>query len=147
MHHRSCQANPCDRLITDPGRPTLNCQSKVDVIILLDGSGSLGDDGWEKSREAATKLVQAFGAGDSKDAKVAVLLFGGPETMEAYKKCIGETNSTVDMEEDCKMKWVSHFTANTAQLATDVDALVWPQSNTMTSLALGQAETELLNGR
>jgi len=145
MNHRQCQANPCSDLITDPGRSLLNCNSTVDVVIVLDGSASLGWTGWWYAKQAAKLLVESLGAGGN--AHVAVLLFGGPETMEDYRKCIGETNSTVDMELDCKMKWVSHFTANTAQLATDVDALEFPQSNTMTSLALGQAENELLNGR
>merc|ERR1740122_845726 len=147
-HHRSCQASPCGELITDGTRSILNCQSKVDVVIVLDGSGSLDDDGWAKSKEAAEKLVKAFGAGDNKDAQVAVLLFGGPETMEAYRKCIGDdTTNTPNLEVDCKMKWVSHFTSNTELLATSVSNLVFPRSNTMTSLALGQAENELINGR
>jgi len=148
-HHRNCQATPCSSLITDPSsRSILNCQSKVDVVIVLDGSGSLGDDGWERSKEAAEKLVRAFGAGDNKDAQVAVLLFGGPETMEAYRKCIGDdTTNTPNLEVDCKMKWVSHFTSNTDLLATNIKNLVFPRSNTMTSLALGQAENELINGR
>jgi len=146
MHHRPCQATPCEAKITDPGRSLLNCNSNVDVVIVLDGSASLNDDGWNYAREATRLLVESLGAGGN--AHVAVLLFGGPETMEAYRKCIGESNSTaVDMEEDCKMIWVSHFTADTQNLASEVAKLQWPQSNTMTSLALGQAENELINGR
>merc|ERR1740129_326258 len=102
MNHRSCQANPCTSLITDPGRPLLNCNSNVDVVIVLDGSASLNDDGWNYAREATRLLVESLGAGGN--AHVAVLLFGGPDTMEAYRKCIGESNSTVNMEEDCEMK-------------------------------------------
>jgi len=145
MNHRACAANPCGTLITDPERPLLNCNSNVDVVIVLDGSASLGTAGWLASRTAAKLLVESLGAGGN--AHVAVLLFGGPETMDAYRRCIGESSTPPDVEADCKMQWVSHFTANTAQLATDVSNLEFPRSNTMTSMALGQAEQELLNGR
>merc|ERR1719410_1095472 len=68
--------------------------------------------------------------------------------MDAYRKCIGDDASAIpNMETECKMKWVSHFTSNTDALATNVSNLVFPRSNTMTSLALGQAENELMNGR
>ena len=100
---------PCAGFITDPTRDALDCNSKVDVVIVLDGSASLGNHGWWSSKEAAHKLVASFGA--SGDGHVAVLLYGGPETIEAYNKCVGASNDTpaVDMEAGCGMHWVSHF--------------------------------------
>jgi len=143
---KSCDPMPCGRLITDPGRELLSCGSLVDVVILLDGSASLGSAGWRQSREAVEKMVTAFGAGAS--AHVAVLLYGGPLTMGDYRKCVGDSNgTTVNLETTCGMQWVSHFTSDTAGLSRTVSALEWPMSTTMTSLALGQAESELVKGR
>merc|ERR1719394_231021 len=68
--------------------------------------------------------------------------------MEDFEKCAGNANGTeeINMETTCGMKWVSHFTNDTASLSTKVSALEWPESTTMTSLALGQAESELVKG-
>jgi len=143
---KACDPMPCANLITNTSRELLNCRSLVDVVILLDGSASLGTQGWLQSREAVEKLVAAFGAGAS--AQVALLLYGGPLTLQDYEKCVGGSNGTaVNMETTCGMKWVSHFTSDTAGLSTTVSALEWPRSTTMTSLALGQAESELVKGR
>jgi len=141
-----CDHTPCADLITDPGRNILNCRSVVDVIILLDGSASLGEMGWLQAKAAAKKMVEALGAGGN--AHVAFLLYGGPLTLEDYDKCVGNADdgTAVNMETTCGMQWVSHFTNDTAKLSTTVSGLEWPQSTTMTSLALGQAESELVKG-
>jgi len=147
MQNKLCDQMPCTGLITDPTRTVLNCNSKVDVVIVLDGSASLGNYGWWSSKEAAKSLVTAFGA--SSDAHVALLLFGGPDDLDLYDRCVGASNDTsaVDMEAECGMHWVSHFTADMQTLAAKVQNMVFPESTTMTSLALTQAETELFNGR
>merc|ERR1719469_3237 len=51
------------------------------------------------------------------------------------------------METQCGIKWVEHFTTDTAALASTVAGLGWPAKTTMTSVALGQAEAELKYGR
>jgi len=138
-------------LITDPTRQVLHCHSNVDVVIVLDGSASLGTYGWQMAQEAAETLVENLGAGGdgTGEAQVSVLLYGGPLTMDNYKKCVGITTSPdgVDMKEDCGMEWIGPLTNNTATLKSKVAAAEWPQSTTMTSLALSQAEGELFKGR
>jgi len=146
FQQKDCDHIPCSSLITDPGRDILHCRSYVDVVILLDGSASLGDYGWWQAKEAVKKVVEAVGAGGS--GHVAFLLYGGPHDLEDYARCTGDSNGTeVNMETTCGMQWVSHFTNETAALATTVTGLEWPQSTTMTSLALTQAEGELVKGR
>merc|ERR1711878_75372 len=106
-------------LINETGRTVLNCLSLVDVVILLDGSASIGEDAWLQAREAVKKMVDSFGAAAS--AHVAVLLYGGPLTLEDYEKCSGDANGTaVDMETTCGMQWVSHFTSDTTGLSTTI---------------------------
>jgi len=152
MHQKPCDPQPCTSLITDTSRNILHCKSKVDVVIVLDGSASLGQYGWDMSQGAAEKLVENLGGGsdDTGSAQVALLLFGGPHNMEDYYKCTGATpigDDGLDMKTQCGMNWISHFTNATSTLKTTVAGMTWPQSTTMTSLALSQAEGELYKGR
>merc|ERR1712003_144598 len=45
------------------------------------------------------------------------------------------------------MDWISHFTSETNALKTTIHNTAFPDSTTMTSLALSQAEGELYKGR
>jgi len=112
----------------------------------MDGSASLGADGWRHSTETASKLVRALNG----SAQVAFLLFSGPAGWDTYQRCTGDTNGTaVDLDKDCGIQWVSHFTNDTETLAEQVSHsnLDWPRGTTLTSVALGQAESELVKGR
>lgn len=142
----SCNDHSCEDLLTD-GRDILNCNSKVDIVIVLDGSASLGTAGWSQSTALTSRLVTAFGNGTA-DAKVAIELFSGPKTWDNYQKCTGDLKgTTIDMKEDCGIEWISHLTSNTADLADTAEDMGWPASTTMTSVALGEAEGELTSGR
>jgi hypothetical protein len=123
----------------------------LDVVLVLDGSGSLGKAGWEASIKAAEMFVDAFRVSEDTDgeskASVAVLLFSGPPTWSGVYKCTGKNVADVNMESDCKIKWVSHFTRKMPALKTKISELEWPQGSTLTSLALMTAKTELGLGR
>lgn len=127
------------------------CEAKLDVIILLDGSSNLGQEGWESAKAATAKLVGFFDKAEA-TAQVAVLLYSGPESWGNYKKCMtpGATagEAPLDMVQTCKMIWVRHFTTDgDATLAADINNLAWPRATQATSMALTMAETELLTGR
>merc|ERR1719379_579855 len=51
------------------------------------------------------------------------------------------------IEEDCGIKWVSHYTTDTDALAAQVAGLEFPAASTFTSMALATAEADLRNGR
>lgn len=141
--YKRCNADKCK----PKNPPLLKCAAKVDVIILLDGSGSLGLAGWKTMKKVGASLVKAM---DPKTAQVAVLVYSGPKNMGAYKKCVGEApagSRKVDFAMDCKMVWVSHLTDKTAPVAEKFDDLYWPKGSTMTSQALASAEAELVYGR
>jgi len=104
----------------------LKCESKVDIVLLLDGSGSLGQAGWDATKKAGAMLARAFGAGSTAngaDVRLAVQLFSYSIT------------------------WVQHLSADTAAAATAIEALTWPRSLTYTSRALDMAGSELNLGR
>jgi len=124
----------------------LKCKSKVDLVMLLDGSGSVTSDGWAKLVETAGKLIRSFTAGDD-GAQVAVMSFSGPDSLDKVRECLAE-GSSVNMETDCRIKWESHFSSSLDSLAGTVEALSFPGGgSSMTSAALANAEAELQNGR
>lgn len=117
-----------------------HCASTVDVIILLDGSGSLGQTGWDQSKETAKKLVEAYSGGGG-DVHLGVLLFSGPQYYSLVGPCM---TGQADMQNDCKMTWVQHLTGNLSGTTSLLDDMQWPQGSTFTSQALGLADSELL---
>jgi hypothetical protein len=119
LESKACHQFPCQRPL---GFATLRCESKVDAIIVIDGSGSLGSYGWTASVKAAAMLARGFG-GSKKLVKLAVLLFSW------------------------KSQWVTHFTDDTEAAAKKIEGLKWPRSATYTANALYAARSELSLGR
>jgi uncharacterized protein YegL len=123
----------------------------VDVVLLIDGSGSLGKEGWKASIAAAEMFVDAFRVSEDADgnskANMAVILFSGPPTWSGVNKCTGQQTTGVDMETDCKIKFVTHFERDMKKVKEKIAELEWPQGSTLTSLALMTAKSELQLGR
>jgi Mg-chelatase subunit ChlD len=118
------ESKPCNQFVCQRqvGKATLTCESMVDVILVIDGSGSLGSRGWAASVKAAAMLARGFG-GSKKLVKLAVLLFSW------------------------KSEWVTHFTDDTEAAAKKIEGLKWPRSATYTANALYAARSELSLGR
>jgi len=140
---KDCNTYACEMAF--PGQEVLQCDSNVDIVIVMDGSASLRRYGWEQSTHLAEKLVSNLNG----SAQVAFLLFSGPLTWKSYKRCTGRGDRAPDLKEDCGMEWISHFTNDTATLANAVSHanLEFPRKTTLTSFALGLAESELVKGR
>jgi len=147
LNFHECNDFDCARLLPT-NRSIVECQSKVDMIILVDGSGSLGQYGWDQSQKLAKKIVNNL-EGSNDMVKVSLQLFSGPKTWADYEKCTDElpAGETLDLKEQCGIEWASHFTDDMGELAKTVKKLVWPAATTLTSVALGQAESELVYGR
>jgi len=124
----------------------LTCKQELDVTLLLDGSGSLGQAGWDAEITAAKTFVNAF-AGSGAQANLAVILYSGPRTWSGVFKCFGKNRDKVDMETVCKIKNVIHFEHDMAKVKAAIEKLTWPKGSTLTSLALLSAYTELSLGR
>lgn len=146
LQYKRCNPKKCEAKAADK---VLKCASKVDVILLLDGSGSLGGTGWKTMKKAGASIVKAMDPSNN-GAQVAVLLYSGPKDMAAYEKCTGAVSADgtkVDLVSDCKMIWVSHLTTNNAVVAENIGNLYWQKGSTMTSQALATAEAEVVYGR
>lgn len=122
----------------------LKCKSKLDLVLLLDGSGSIGARGWRETKKFATKFVDSF---DGQDAMVSVILFSGPRTWTNYKICNGIKSNTVDQETICGLKIVQHFSNDTKKTKENIGKLSFPSSSTYTAKALEMANAELTLGR
>jgi len=137
-----------------PKAATLLCDSEVDVVILLDGSGSLGKKGWKATVDMGQLLVNAFKVPNIQ-AQVAVQLFSGPGTWYNWFLCTGRIrNRQPDPVKHCGIEWVTPLTVETAHFTTDmanaallIKNLKFPSRSTFTGMALGQAESELTYGR
>merc|ERR1719387_3241142 len=149
-----CNTRLCIPFGTSPNTPLLCGSSgfpvKQDIVILLDGSGSLGQEGWQAVKAAGTALANAFYKDADNGAQVAVELFGGPRYWSDFHACTGHLTAgqtPPNMETTCGLSRVSHFSTDSDAIASAIQALDWPQSTTFTSGALAAATNELSNGR
>jgi len=132
-----CNTQACTSQVT--------CTSKIDLVLLLDGSGSLRQSGWEQTKKFGQLLIKALQGGEE-TVKLSVILFSGPRTWSLAKRCTGGRGATPSMA-DCGIQIVQHFTTDMAKAADVVKGLTWPAATTLTSQALMAAKAELSLGR
>jgi len=136
----------CQSLLADSSS-LFTCKDKVDIVVLLDGSGSLGWYGWLKSREFASNFIKSLWGGAA-NVQVSLQLFSGPRTWWDYWVCTGWVWwLQPNLETQCNIKWIKHFNSDTEDTAKMAANLGWPAASTLTSVALAEAEAELIHGR
>jgi len=150
FHAKLCNTQPC-KTYTTVGR----CFSRLDVILAIDGSGSLGYYGWKAMKETSVKLAKSMGLG----ASLGAILFSGPPNSCILKKCTGQAlpwfcsmwyqpyQGREYTPEDCGVTWVTHLDQDLAAATTKIDNMVWPAQNTLTSKALKSAQIEMISSR
>jgi len=151
LQFKPCNEDSCQEKLKEFNglegvRTLLKCGSLVDLIVMIDGSGSLDDYGWSMSKRLAGTVVQQM-SDSSGNAQVSVVLFSGPGNLPDYEACTQNATAQVDTAAQCKVSLVSHFTNETGQLAMKTRTLAWPGGSTLTSVAIGVAESELKYGR
>jgi hypothetical protein len=138
LQYKECNMHRC--------RVAQTCTNKtMDIVVLLDGSGSLGKKGWAAEITATKSFIHAF-KGNNGKIIMAVTLFSGPSTWAGVNKCMAKTKKKVKPS-DCGIKIVTHFTDDLKKIDTLVTGLTWPKGSTLTSLALLNAQAELALGR
>jgi hypothetical protein len=136
-----CNTQECPR----SGSKVFKCKSKMDLVLLLDGSGSIGASGWRETKKFASSLVDAF---EGEDVQLALILFSGPRNWDDYQKCNGPDATKIkDQLKTCGVKIIHHFTNDTKMTRKEIAAMQWPKSSTYTSKALEMANAELILGR
>jgi len=135
---RDCNTQKCP--------PHFICTSMVDVIILLDGSSSLEESGWEKSKSFVKKFASLM-IGNDTGVNLGVMIFSGPETVELLDNCTGENSEANPTPAECGMTWVSRFEDTMSEIGPAIDKEKWPAGGTYTSMALAEATSQLVDGR
>eukprot|EP00747_Dinoflagellata_sp_TGD_P156417 gnl/TRDRNA2_/TRDRNA2_177661_c10_seq3.p1 gnl/TRDRNA2_/TRDRNA2_177661_c10~~gnl/TRDRNA2_/TRDRNA2_177661_c10_seq3.p1 ORF type:complete len:907 (+),score=200.21 gnl/TRDRNA2_/TRDRNA2_177661_c10_seq3:93-2723(+) len=140
----------------------VQCEAKLDVILMVDGSGSLGRAGWESSVKAASMVAMGFDTSkDDKNinARMAVLIYSGPRTWADLALCVNgpkKGQKPPNMKKNCGIFWISksedgesHFEKDFNSLAGKIKKMKkkWPAATTLTSVALMTASDELRFGR
>merc|ERR1719446_841183 len=143
LEYKECNMKRCP---VPPEALVNKCNETLDIVFLIDGSGSLGQTGWDAEIKAAKMFVDAF-SGTGAQAEMAVILYSGPRTWGGVRKCFAKNSGEVDMEAICKVRTVTHFTSDMKKVGDLIDGLTWPQGSTLTSLALLTAKAELSLGR
>lgn len=141
LEYKECALHRCK---TDDSAAPLECNTTLDVILLIDGSGSLGKKGWDAEIKAAKAFVDAFKA--AKKIEMAVILFSGPRTWGGVYRCVGGNVQATSLA-SCGIVQVTHFTDDLDSVSSKIAGLSWPQGSTLTSLALLTAKSELSLGR
>jgi hypothetical protein len=161
LQYKKCNTFPCPKPPkTKRNMGITQCEAKLDVVLMIDGSGSLGKKGWESSKKAAQMFVAGFDT--SKDDKninsrMAVLLYSGPRTWADLYLCVNgpkKGQKPPDMAKNCGIKWISksedgdnHFETDLEGLRSKVKKMKWPAATTLTSVALMTVSDELKYGR
>merc|ERR1719453_1594397 len=143
LQFKKCNMKRCK---LEVGAKTVTCKKELDVVLLIDGSGSLGKKGWAAEIVAANTLVDAFNVKDTQ-ARMAVILYSGPRTWGGVFKCFAKNTKKVDRDRICGIKMVTHFTKDLKKVKELITGLTWPKGSTLTSLALTTAKAELALGR
>jgi len=143
LEYKKCNMKRC---ALPMGAAALACNRTLDIVLLIDGSGSLGKRGWKAEIKAAQMFVDAF-SGSGGKANMAVILYSGPRTWGGVNKCFARNTKKVDRERICAIKTITHFTSDLKKVKQLITGLTWPRGSTLTSLALMAAKAELALGR
>lgn len=152
LREKPCNTQPC----TYNTSRVLTCDAKFDIVLLLDGSGSLGQANYDLVKSAASELTAAMGPG----VKVGALVFSGPsysreehpKTWLNWDMCMGNkpwdaSALSKNPSEICGMKWASHLSFDTAAVKASIQSAAYPGLHTFTHLGLLLAGEELKSGR
>jgi len=124
----------------------LMCNKTMDIVLVIDGSGSLGQAGWDAEIKAANAFVDRFEGTDK--ANIAVILFSGPRTWSGVYKCFHSHFKKNQVDKNvCRISTETHFTTDMKVVKEKISAMKWPKGSTLTSLALLRAQSELSLGR
>jgi len=143
LQYKQCNMKRCQ---VEKGSLVKTCKQELDVVLLIDGSGSLGKKGWAAEIKSANMFVDAFTVSGG-HAQISVIMYSGPRTWGGVYKCFARNTKKVDREKICNIKMVTHFTDDMKKVKNLINGLTWPRGSTLTSLALLTAKAELALGR
>jgi len=156
LNRKPCNIEPCHEVYAYTVNEGIQCKSKTDLVVLIDGSASVGDEGWNLQIQATKALIGAINVTeDSND--MSIMVYSGPRYLCEYYQCMGwhenslyfKTTCTMVHPDDldCGVHIVSDMTTNADELKSSLESTAWPQRTTFTSKALARVESELNLGQ
>jgi hypothetical protein len=141
------KCNTFECVAPDPNPIVIHCDSQVDLVLVLDGSTSMQQSGWDATKVFTGMLMESL-KGPHSDVRVACEVFSGPLDFEDYNlgTGFGEMGPD-DMSKKCRIEWVTRFTNDTAYVAETLKQMEFPKGGTLTQVALGEAAEELIHSR
>lgn len=128
------------------GQTTVQCAAKMDLVLLIDGSGEMLSTGWEKMRTAASRIVTAM-QGGADNVQATAIVFSGPGNWANFQTCWSKSEGP-DLEAQCGVRRLGDgFTTDTAGLSSTITQQGFPGGSSFTSLAVSAAEGVLVHSR
>lgn len=142
-----CNAQACPVL-------PLKCKVKTDLVLVIDGSGSIRSAGWAASIAGAKKIVTSMDLENS-GSQVALIVYSGPKSYCQYYQCVGYSRTwwfrwycgRPRPNPYCGVDRLSGFSSSTSTLTGLLTAAKWPARGTYTKHALRAANVDLTRGR
>jgi hypothetical protein len=125
----------------------VTCNSKQDIVVLVDGSASLSPAAFEGSKEFVHKFVTGY---DEGAAEFSFILFSGPRKWKEYDECA--KNVSVELTDEilkdvCGLNLIQPLSNDTAATLANLDKMEQPGKTTFTSGALLLAKNVLAFAR
>merc|ERR1719221_2408525 len=140
---KMCNTHDCEY---DDHYP-MTCEAKLDVMLVLDASGSMGSAGWSAVKKAAKNVAAAMSSG----IKVGALAFSSPWSWYETRWCMGYSTPWwwkvfwFSGHSSCGIKWIEHMTEDSADVSSKIDAATAQFRGTLTNIAIDKADVELRN--
>jgi len=122
------------------------CGATQDIVFLLDGSGSLGPEGFAAGKDFAKKFAASYNG----TGQISILLFSGPLTWNDYYTCSENVSAVLTddvLKNTCGLDLVQTLSNDTAKTIETIDGLPFPGLTTFTSGALLLAKNVLAFAR
>jgi len=131
-------------VLTRPASQLLQCRSKKDLVVLIDGSGSVRSEGWKVQLKAVRMLIEAFKPSpDSSD--MGIIVYSGPPLAKTDPENVVKDLAGLDVDLaglDVEFKDLNKNKELNANLTAK-----FPSRTTFTSKALAAVESELNMGQ
>ena len=116
---RRYERKPCNTQACPMDKPV--CLAPIDIVFVVDGSGSLGKKNWEKSVDFIKELTSQIYMNETVAAQVAIVEFS---TVAITRMGLTDNRADIDtVLNKMKGKWMGQLTATAAGLARADDVL------------------------
>jgi len=137
LEYSQCNGQACPSTAT---QQALQCNAKIDLAIVLDGSGACGVEGFEQTKTFIQALLNSLNLGPD-TAQVALTVAGGMQSWDAYANCMSGSSLA-----DCNVRIALKLTPDLATASDAVTQLPWPGGPGHLAGALAFAGSALLEG-